>query len=247
MEFDVITLFPHMFDPVFNCSIMGRAREKELFKLRVHNLRDFTENRHRTVDDYPFGGGRGMVLKPDPIWSSVEYIRSNFKKEKRKVLLMSPAGRVFNHNMAMELSQLEQMILICGHYEGVDERVIEYLVDDEISIGDYVLSGGELPAMVIIETIVRLIPGVIPDESVQTDSFYSSILSFPQYTRPRNFKGYEVPDVLISGHHEAVRKWRRTKAIEKTLVCRPELLNNLELTDEDKKIIVEINERQVLN
>ena len=149
--------------------------------------------------------------------------------------------------MAMELSQMEQIVLICGHYEGVDERVIEYLVDDEISIGDYVLSGGELPAMVIIETIVRLIPGVLPDESVQTDSFYSSILSFPQYTRPRNFKGYEVPDVLISGHHEAVRKWRRTKAIEKTLICRPELLNNLELTDEDKKIIVEINERQVLN
>ena len=236
-----------MFDPVFNCSLMGRAREKELFTLRIHNLRDFTENRHKTVDDYPFGGGRGMVLKPDPIWNSVESIRNNYKAEKSKVILMSPMGKVFNHNMAMELSRLEQMILICGHYEGVDERVREYLVDDEISIGDYILSGGELPAMVIIESIVRLIPGVLPEESVQTDSFYSSILSFPQYTRPRNFKGYEVPQVLISGHHEAVRKWRRTKAIERTLVCRQDLLNNLELTDEDKKIIVEINERQVLN
>jgi len=173
-----------------------------------------------------------MVLKPDPLWKAIEYLRDNSNLKKNRVILMSPGGKVFNHNLAMNLKDLEQLILVCGHYEGVDERVCKYLVDEEISIGDYILTGGELPAMVIIDSIVRLLPGVLPEDSVQSDSFYSSILSYPQYTRPRNFKGYEVPEILLSGHHEKIKLWRKSKAIERTLSCRPELLNGFDLNDE---------------
>lgn len=244
MDIDVITLFPHLFDPVFNSSIMGRARDSGIYRLRVHNLRDYTDTKHRVVDDYPFGGGTGMVLKPEPLWKAVETLKNKYGRDNSRVILTSPTGRVFNHKVAMELKDLDWIVLICGHYEGVDERVRQYLIDEEISTGDYILTGGELPAMVIIDAVVRLLPGVLPEESVQTDSFYTNILSYPQYTRPRTFLNYDVPDILLSGNHSHIKKWRRARAVERTLKLRPELLTALELSEEDRKIINDLLENQ---
>lgn len=242
MKIDVITLFPEMFKDIFNMSIIGRAKEKGIFELLVHNLRDFTDTKHKIVDDYPFGGGAGMVLKVDPLWKAVELLKNNSPSKNKKVILTSPSGKLLNHRLAMELTGLEHMILICGHYEGVDERIKEHLIDDEISIGDYVLTGGELPAMVIIEAVVRLLDGVLTEESVKNDSFYSSLLTYPQYTRPSIFKNYKVPEILLSGNHEAIKKWRRKKALERTFLCRPEILDNIELSKEDLAIIKSLKE-----
>ncbi len=236
MYIDVITLFPEIFDVVFQCSIMGRAKNAGHYSLGIHNLRDFTGTKHRVVDDYPFGGGSGMVLKPEPLWDAVDFLKEKNKKASR-VILMSPLGRLFSHKVAMELKELEHIILICGHYEGIDERVREYLADDEISVGDYILTGGELPAMIIIDAVVRLLPGVLPVESVESDSFYSNLLSYPQYTRPRVYKDYEVPEVLISGNHKFINEWRRARVIERTLSLRPDLLKEEDLSFEDRELL----------
>jgi len=247
MKIDVITLFPEMFKDIFDLSIIGRAKEKGIFEVLVHNLRDFTDTKHKIVDDYPFGGGPGMVLKIEPLWKAIELLKNDSTSKKMKVILTSPSGKLLNHRLAMELTGLEHMILICGHYEGVDERVREYLIDEEISIGDYILTGGELPAMVIIETVIRLLDGVLTEGSVKNDSFYSSLLTYPQYTRPNIFENYKVPEILLSGNHEAIKKWRRKKALERTFLYRPELLNNIELSKEDLAIVKSLKENLYLD
>ena len=239
MEIDVITLFPHMFEPVFSSSIMGRAREAGYYNLNIYNLRDFTNTKHRVVDDYPYGGGSGMVLKPEPLWEAVEFLKDKSPSCNTRIILMSPLGRTFNHEVAMELKELDRLILICGHYEGVDERVREHLIDCELSVGDFILTGGELPAMIIMDALIRLLPGVLPEESVQTDSFYNSLLSCPQYTRPRAFRDHIVPDILLSGNHKEIERWRRAKALKTTKALRPDLLEKINLSSKDKKLLDE--------
>jgi len=235
MRFDIITIFPEMFGSIFSTGVLKRGLERSLLEIRIHNLRDFTEDKHRQVDDRPYGGEQGMVLKPEPIFAAVEAVR----KEKRvPVYLLSPQGRTFDSRFAEELSRRSQIILICGRYEGVDERVIEYLVTDEVSIGDYVLSGGEVAALVIVESVSRFIPGVVGKiESVKQDSFSGGLFDYPQYTRPRTFRGMKVPDVLFSGDHEAIKYWRRKKSLEKTWRLRPEMLSRSELSPDDEKIL----------
>ena len=221
MKVDVITLFPGMFRGLLEESILGRARDRGLLEIGVHNLRDFATGRHQVVDDYTFGGGPGMVLKPEPIFAAVESLR----REGSRVVLMSPQGRVFRQAIAQQLSRLEHLVLLCGHYEGVDERVREQLVDDELSIGDYVLTGGELAAMVVVDAVTRLIPGVLGgEESTLEESFAAGLLEYPHYTRPASFRGWEVPEVLLSGDHARVARWRREQSLLRTLRRRPELL-----------------------
>lgn len=221
MKVDVITLFPGMFRGLLEESILGRARDRGLLEIGVHNLRDFATGRHQVVDDYTFGGGPGMVLKPEPIFAAVESLR----REGSRVVLMSPQGRVFRQAIAQQLSRLEHLVLLCGHYEGVDERVREQLVDDELSIGDYVLTGGELAAMVVVDAVGRLIPGVLGgEESTLEESFAAGLLEYPHYTRPASFRGWEVPEVLLSGDHARVARWRREQSLLRTLRRRPELL-----------------------
>ncbi len=223
MKIDVLTLFPGMFAGPLDESIVNRARKAGLLDLQVRNLRDWTHDRHRTVDDKPFGGGPGMLLKPEPIFEAVEALAG----EKTRVLLMSPAGRVFNQSLARELAVEEHLLVICGSYEGVDQRVIDTLVDDEISIGDYVLTNGALPAMVVIDTITRLLPGALGDEqSAADESFSQGLIEYPQYTRPAEFRGMKVPDVLLSGNHAEIEKWRKQTARQRTLERRPDLLDN---------------------
>jgi tRNA (guanine37-N1)-methyltransferase len=213
MKVDVLTLFPEMFGPL-NVSIVGRAREKGLLDLRVVDLRDYTHDTHKTVDDRPFGGGPGMVLKPEPLFEAVEDLAG----EGTRVILTSPAGRVFNQGLARELALCQHLLIICGSYEGVDERVREALVDDEVSIGDYVLTNGGLPAMVMVDAVTRLLPGVLgKDESSVDESFSGSLLEYPQYTRPAEFRGMKVPEVLLSGHHADIERWRRAQAERRTL------------------------------
>lgn len=222
MKIDIITLFPGMFRGPLDESIVGRAIQRGLIRIAVHNLRDYAEGRHRVVDDYSFGGGPGMVLKPEPIFGAVEALRT----ESSRVIMMSPQGRVFRQSMARELAQLEHIILLCGHYEGVDERVRDHLVDQEISIGDYILTGGEIAAMVVVDVVVRLLPGVLGGEtSAQEESFAEGLLEHPQYTRPAAFRGWSVPQVLLSGDHAAVQRWRREQSLKRTLDRRPELLS----------------------
>ncbi|MCL4370539.1 MAG: tRNA (guanosine(37)-N1)-methyltransferase TrmD [Chloroflexi bacterium] len=221
MKVDIITLFPGMFRGLLEESILGRARDRGLLEIGVHNLRDFATGRHQVVDDYTFGGGPGMVLKPEPIFAAVESLR----REGSRVVLMSPQGRVFRQAIAQQLSRLEHLVLLCGHYEGVDERVREQLVDDELSIGDYVLTGGELAAMVVVDAVTRLIPGVLGgEESTLEESFAAGLLEYPHYTRPASFRGWEVPEVLLSGDHARVARWRREQSLLRTLRRRPELL-----------------------
>jgi len=227
-----------MFGSVFSKGVLKRGLERGLVEIGIHNLRDFTGDKHRMVDDRPFGGGQGMVLKPEPIFAAVEDIRSNTRTP---VILLSPQGKTFDSRLAEELSRQSQIILICGRYEGVDERVIEHLVTDEISIGDYILSGGEVAAMVIVESISRFIPGVVGKrESVKQDSFSEGLLDYPQYTRPRTFRGMSVPKVLVSGDHEEVRTWRRKKSIEKTGRLRPDMLKRSQLSPKDKELLEQI-------
>ncbi len=225
MRIDVITIFPELIENYTKVSILKKAQEKNLVKIKVHNLRWFALDRHQTVDDYPFGGGPGMVLKPEPIYRAVNFIRS-YTRSAPRIILPSPQGKVFHQQKAQELAKENHLLFICGRYQGVDERILSLLKCEEISIGDYVLSGGELPTLVIIEAVVRLIPGVLGDrESIEYDSFTGGLLGPPQFTRPRVFQNLGVPQVLLSGNHQLIAKWRREKALEKTKKVRPELLN----------------------
>ena len=230
MRFDIITIFPEGFRGVFEFGIIRRAVESGLIELCVHDLRDYTFGRHRQVDDRPFGGGAGMVMKPEPLIRAIEFITQ--AGGETTTALLSPQGRLFNQRVAEEFSRKDRLLLICGRYEGVDERVLEW-VDDEISIGDYVLSGGEIPAMVVVDAITRLIPGALgSEESAQRDSFSDGLLDFPQYTRPAEYRGLKVPDVLLSGNHAEIEAWRLRKAMEKTRSARPDLLNSAEIPEE---------------
>src|SRR5580698_9852669 len=221
MKIDVLTLFPAMFAGPLDVSIVQRARTNGALELTVHNLRDYTHDRHKTVDDRPFGGGPGMLLKPEPIFEAVE----SLSRDKTRVILLSPAGRKFDQAIARELSQQEHLLLICGSYEGFDERIREHLADDELSIGDYVLTNGALPAMVIIDAVTRLLPGVLgDDESSVDESFSHDLLEYPHYTRPADFRGMKVPDVLLSGNHAEIARWRAEQARQRTKERRPDLL-----------------------
>ncbi|MBM4141360.1 MAG: tRNA (guanosine(37)-N1)-methyltransferase TrmD [Nitrospira sp.] len=245
MKCDVITIFPEIFHAYLGEGILKRALEKKLIEIRIHNLRDFSKDKHKTVDDYPYGGGAGMVMKPEPFFSAVETLYP--ERAKRRVIMLSPAGNKFDQDMAAELSrEKRKLILLCGRYEAIDERVRTALVNDEISVGDYILTGGELPALVIIDAVARLIPGVLGDErSAEEDSFSSGILDYPHYTRPPVFMGIEVPEVLLSGNHKEIWQWRRKEALRRTLERRPELLEKIRLSDEDYTLIREIKgERQ---
>ncbi|NQX65734.1 tRNA (guanosine(37)-N1)-methyltransferase TrmD [Paenibacillus alba] len=249
MRIDVLTLFPEMFDGVFSSSILGKARDKGIVALNTVNFRDYANNKHNTVDDYPYGGGGGMVLKPEPIFAAVEDLSVHQEEGqepvKPRVILMCPQGTPFTQKKAEELSNEQHLVFICGHYEGYDERIRQYLVTDELSIGDYVLTGGELPAMVVIDSVVRLLPGVLGNEmSAVTDSFSTGLLEYPHYTRPAKFRDWEVPDMLLSGHHENVRKWRRKESLFRTLERRPDLLEGRDLSKEEKTWVAEWHSRK---
>jgi tRNA (guanine37-N1)-methyltransferase len=238
MRVDILTLFPEMFAGPFSSSILKRARERGLIEINLVNIRDFSTNKHRTVDDTPYGGGAGMVMGPEALFGAVEHVARQPGSAPPRVVLMCPQGRPFNQAMAGDLAGEENLILVCGHYEGIDERVREALVTDEISIGDYVLTGGELPAMVLVDAVARLIPGVLGEAaSAEEESFNTGLLEYPHYTRPREYRGQAVPDILLSGHHEEIRKWRRRQSLLRTLGRRPELLGQAELTGEDKKVL----------
>ena len=219
MQFDVLTLFPEMFN-ILNESIIGRAKEKGLINVNLINIRDFSKNKHKKVDDTPYGGGAGMVMKADVVYDAYKSI----KDENAKVIYMSPQGKTLNQSKVEELSKEEHLIILCGHYEGIDQRVINEIVDEEISIGDYVLTGGEIPAMVLVDSVSRYIQGVLKQESTLEESFTNNLLEYPQYTRPEEFHGQKVPEVLLSGHHENIRKWREQKSLEITKQKRPDLL-----------------------
>ena len=231
LQFDVVTIFPEFFKGPFDFGIIRRGRENGLIDIRIHDLRDFTLDRHRTVDDRPFGGGEGMVFKPEPIFKAVDSVRKN---EQAEVVVLSASGRKFNQAEALRLSKAEQVILVCGRYEGIDERVIDHLATAEISIGDFIVSGGEIAAAVVVDAVTRYVPGVVgKEESILRDSFSdptaeTQLVEHPHYTRPAEFRGWRVPEVLISGDHEAVRKWRSEAALTKTGRNRPDLLGNLE-------------------
>jgi tRNA (guanine37-N1)-methyltransferase len=271
MKFELITIFPDFFRGPLEYGIVRRARESGLVEINIHDLRSFTKDKHRTVDDRPFGGGEGMVLKPEPIFDCLEFLRVAPRQErvshrvKESVVLLSPQGELFNQRIAAQMSELDRVFLICGRYEGVDERVSEFLADREISVGDFVLSGGELPATIIVDAVTRLVPGALGNEaSARTESFGTGevncrlpvdaegkripdstigaggLLDYPHYTRPADYRGMAVPDLLVSGDHEAIRRWRRSKALEKTLRNRPELLERVVLSEGDRRILEEI-------
>lgn len=222
MRFDVLTLFPEMFEPL-KTSIIGRASKKQLIELNLVNFREFSKDKQKHVDDCPYGGGAGMVLKPEPIYDAYVSITKNLEY-KPKVIYLSPQGKVFNQKIAKELANEKHLILLCGHYEGIDQRVIDEIVDEEISIGDYVLTGGELPAMILVDAISRNIEGVLNNESIKDESFNDGLLEYPQYTRPEEFMGRKVPEVLLSGHHANIEKWRREQSVEITRRKRPDLI-----------------------
>ncbi|RJG22264.1 tRNA (guanosine(37)-N1)-methyltransferase TrmD [Paenibacillus thiaminolyticus] len=279
MRIDVLTIFPEMCEGVFRSSILGKAQEKGLVTLNAVNFRDYSENKHQTVDDYPYGGGGGMVLKPEPIFAAVEAMivqeaeaertqlweeghtpaaddsdvpnapnnsdrpngPNSLERKRPRVILMCPQGEPFTQAKAEELAQESHLILVCGHYEGYDERIREHLVTDELSIGDYVLTGGELPAMVVTDSVVRLLPGVLGNESsAVTDSFSTGLLEYPHYTRPADFRGWTVPDVLLSGHHAKVEQWRKEQSLRRTVERRPDLLESIELNEADRKLLERI-------
>ena len=221
MKFDVLTLFPESFEPIKQ-SILGRALEKNLISLNLINIRDFSNDKHKKVDDTPYGGGAGMVIRPDVVYDAYKSI----KDENAKVIYMSPQGNVLNQKKVESLSKEKHLILLCGHYEGIDQRVIDEIVDEEISIGDYVLTGGEIPAMVLIDSVSRYVEGVLTKESIKEESFSNNLLEYPQYTRPETFLDKKVPEVLLSGHHENIRKWREEQALKNTYQKRPDLLKN---------------------
>ncbi|MGN1298180.1 MAG: tRNA (guanosine(37)-N1)-methyltransferase TrmD [Clostridia bacterium] len=219
MKFDVLTLFPEMFDSLKQ-SVIGRAVEKELIDINLVNIRDFSNNKHKKVDDTPYGGGAGMVIMPDVVYRAFQSV----KTEEAKVVYMSPQGKKLDQKTVEDLSKQKHLIILCGHYEGIDQRVLDKIVDEEISIGDYILTGGEIPAMVLIDSVSRYVKGVLKDESIVEESFSNGLLEYPQYTRPEIFEGEKVPDILLSGHHENIKKWRREKSLEITKKKRPDLL-----------------------
>lgn len=242
MNFHVLTLFPDMIRDGFQTSITGRAMEKGLLTMEAVNIRDFSVNKHNRVDDYPYGGGAGMVMQAEPVYLAYRSVADRLEKKPR-VLYMTPQGRVFNQRMAEELAEEEDLIFLCGHYEGIDERVLEEIVTDEVSIGDYVLTGGELPALVMMDAVSRLLDGVLHnDESAEFDSFHDNLLEYPQYSRPEEWRGKKVPPILLSGHHVNVEKWRREQSLLRTKERRPDLLENAELTKEDKKFLAKLDE-----
>ncbi len=268
MRFDIITIFPDFFGGPLDYGIVRRAREAKLIETQIHDLRDFTHDRHRTVDDRPFGGGEGMVMKPEPLFEAAESLLGKNSAAARPaataIVLLSAAGKFFTQEMARRFAQLNRILLICGRYEGVDERVAEHLATDEISIGDFVLSGGELPAAMVMDAVVRLIPGALGNEdSIVNESFSAEasestdaewpaagsakgparrgILDYPHYTRPPSFRGWDVPEVLLGGNHEQIRRWRRKRALEKTRRNRPDLLDGVALSDEDQRLLREAN------
>jgi len=239
MRIDVLTLFPEMFSGPLQASILGRAIEGGLVEVVLHNIRDYAEDKHHIVDDYSFGGGPGMVMKPEPLFSAVEAVGA-LHSAKGHVVLLTPQGRLLTQSIGDELSRQERLVLVCGHYEGVDERVREHLVDDEISIGDYVLSGGELPAMVLIDVVVRRLPGALgSEESLAEESHAQGLLEYPQYTRPAEFRGWQVPDVLLSGHHAQIAAWRRQQSILRTARRRQDLLEHADLTEAERRLAAE--------
>ncbi|MHB0885266.1 MAG: tRNA (guanosine(37)-N1)-methyltransferase TrmD [Bacillota bacterium] len=239
LRVDIVTLFPAMFTGPFSESMTKRAIDRGLLDIRLHDLRDYTHDRHRTVDDYPYGGGAGMVLKPEPVFEAVEAVTGPDRSAERpRVILLTPQGKRLTQDAVVRLAEHKWLLLVCGHYEGIDERVRTELVDEEISIGDFILTGGELPAMVLVDAVSRLIPGVLgEEESVREESFSEGLLEYPQYTRPPEFRGLTVPEVLVSGHHEKVRLWRRRESLRRTLRRRPELLATADLTDEDRRLL----------
>ena len=241
MRIDVVTIFPEVFPGPLGVGILGRAQERGLLRLGVWDLRTFSEDRHRTVDDAPYGGGAGMVMKPEPFVRAVEAIRAARADTRGPVLLTSPQGALFSHARAQALARLPHLAILCGRYEGVDERVVQVLEAEEVSIGDYVLSGGELAAMVIVEAVSRLLPGVVGDDtSVAEESFSRSVLDYPQYTRPAEFRGRTVPEVLLSGHHEEIRRWRKRESLRRTLERRPDLIDEAALDDEARGFLREL-------
>lgn len=229
MKFDILTLFPEMFEPLSK-SIIGKAIEKKIININLVDIRDFSKDKHKKVDDTPYGGGAGMVIRPDVVYDAYKSV----KAEDAKVIYMSPQGAVLNQEKVENLSKEKHIILLCGHYEGIDQRVLDEIVDEEVSIGDYVLTGGEIPAMVLIDSVSRYIDGVISNESISEESFSNGLLEYPQYTRPETFKDKQVPEVLLTGHHENIRKWRRQESIKNTYFKRPKLLENVDLTKDDK-------------
>ncbi|WNS46844.1 tRNA (guanosine(37)-N1)-methyltransferase TrmD [Paenibacillus sp. MMS20-IR301] len=268
MRIDVLTLFPEMCEGVFSTSILGKARDKGIVTLNAVNFREFSGNKHNTVDDTPYGGGGGMVLKPDPIFAAVEHVLAQtadtasaggtaaVKTEeaaeeggsaspvKPRIILMCPQGQTYTQQIAEELAGEEHLIFICGHYEGYDERIREHLVTDELSVGDYVLTGGELPALTVIDSVVRLQPGALGNEtSAVTDSFSTGLLEYPHYTRPAEFRGWKVPDMLLSGHHANIELWRREQALQRTLERRPDLLETADLSAKDKQVLKRLREQ----
>lgn len=243
MIIDILTLFPEMFAGPFDSSIIKRAREKNLLNIDITDIRAFSGNKHNTVDDTPYGGGAGMVMQAPPILRALDSVRHNRAGSLSRVVLLCPTGLKFDQHWARDLASEEHLVIICGHYEGVDERVRELVVTDELSIGDYVLTGGELPAMVMVDALSRMIPGVLGEKaSAEEDSFYAGLLEYPQYTRPSECENLPVPEILLSGHHENIRRWRRRQSLLKTLERRPDLLRPEALTDEDKAILLEIAE-----
>lgn len=247
MKIDILTLFPEMFVPVTTSSILGRAAEKNLIDIRLTDIREYTKNKHRKVDDYPFGGGQGMVMMPQPIFDALRGI----KAEGKKILYMSPRGRVLDKDKIQELSQLSELVILCGHYEGVDQRVIDCWEMEEVSIGDYILTGGELPAMVLVDSVARLIPGVLSGEdSAMEESAYSGLLEYPQYTQPREYEDIPVPEILLSGHHKNIDLWRFEKSLELTRKVRPDMFENYcrertqELDKAEKKILQKVTDEK---
>lgn len=244
MQIDILTLFPEMIESVFNTSILKKAQEKEKFHYNLVNFRDYTENKHNKVDDYPYGGGAGMVLSPQPIFDAVDVVTKD-NNAKPRVILMCPQGERYTQKKAEELAKEDHLVIICGHYEGYDERIREHLVTDEISIGDYILTGGELGAMVVVDSVVRLLPDVLGNqESAPQDSYSTGLLEHPHYTRPADFRGMKVPEVLTSGDHAKIEAWRKVESLKRTYERRKDLLENYPLTDEDKKILEKLKERK---
>ena len=244
MRFDILTLFPDMFSPVFGESIIGRARERGLLDIRCHQIRDYTKNKQMQVDDYPYGGGMGMVMFPQPIADCFAAVCADVGTRPH-LIYMSPQGHTLTQQRARQLAQLPAVAILCGHYEGVDERVLDALVDEQISIGDYVLTGGEIPAMALIDCVSRMIPGVLADEVCFTEeSHFSGLLEYPQYTRPAEWEGRSVPPILLSGHHANIARWRRQMSLIRTRQLRPDMLENAELTAEDRAFLRSLDEEQ---
>lgn len=233
----ILTLFPEFFESPFSVSIIKRAIDRNLVKVELINIRDFSHDKHKKVDDYPYGGGCGMVMKPEPIFESVEYVEKKIESTNRRIILLSPQGKIFNQAIAQELSREQNLVFICGHYEGIDERV-KTIITDEISLGDFILTGGEIPALAVTDSVIRLVPGVLgSSDSPVDESFCNDLLEYPQYTRPEIYRGLKVPDVLLSGDHKKIEIYRRKEALIKTKEKRPDLFEKIELTEEDKKLL----------